>query len=61
MPKESEDTEQLIKPFRKSDPQNGPKETNIQGVSRIHGITSGMGSSYVDNKNSLYQPRSGNA
>jgi hypothetical protein len=33
----------------------------IQGVSKIHGINSGMGSSYVDNKNSLYQPRSGNA
>jgi putative flippase GtrA len=34
---------------------------NLQGVSKIHGITSGMGSSYVDNKNSLYQHTSGNA
>jgi hypothetical protein len=25
---------------------------NIQGVSKIHSITSGMSSSYVDNKNS---------
>jgi hypothetical protein len=31
----------------------------IQGVPKIHGITSGMGSSYVANKNSLNQPRSG--
>jgi hypothetical protein len=34
---------------------------HIQGVSKIHGITSGMGSSYVDNKNSSYLHRSGNA
>jgi hypothetical protein len=34
---------------------------NIQGVSKIQDITSGMSSSYVDNKNSLYQHRSGNA
>jgi hypothetical protein len=33
----------------------------IDGVSKIHGITSRMSSSYVDNKNSLYQRRSGNA
>jgi hypothetical protein len=35
----------------------------IQGVSKIHGITSGMSSSYVPvyNKNGLYQHRSGNA
>jgi hypothetical protein len=33
----------------------------IQDVSKIHGITSQMNSSYVDNKNSLYQLRSGNA
>jgi hypothetical protein len=33
----------------------------IQGVSKIHGITSGMNSSYVANKNSLYQHTSGNA
>jgi putative flippase GtrA len=31
------------------------------GVSEIHGITLGMNSSYVGNKNSLYQPRSKNA
>jgi hypothetical protein len=46
--------------------QNHPSEEdhsvkNIEGVSKIHGITSGMSSSYVDNKNSLYQHRSGNA
>jgi hypothetical protein len=34
---------------------------NIQFVSKIHGITSGMSSSYVGNKNNLYQHRSGNA
>jgi hypothetical protein len=28
---------------------------HIQGVSKIQGITSRMSSSYVDNKNSLYQ------
>jgi hypothetical protein len=33
----------------------------MQGVLKIHGITSGMSSSYVDNKNSLCQHRSGNA
>jgi putative flippase GtrA len=33
----------------------------IQGVSKIHSITSGVSSSYVDNKNILYQHRSGNA
>jgi hypothetical protein len=27
----------------------------MQDVSKIKGITSGMNSSYVDNKNSLYQ------
>jgi hypothetical protein len=37
------------------------KNRIIQSVSKIHGITSGMGSSYVDNKNSLYQHRSANA
>jgi hypothetical protein len=38
-------------------------ETNhasLQGVSKIHGITSGISSSYLDNKNSLYECRSGN-
>jgi hypothetical protein len=34
---------------------------NIQGVSKIHGITKGTSSSYVDNKNSLYHHRPGNA
>jgi hypothetical protein len=33
---------------------------DIQGVSKIHGINSGMSSSHVDNQNSLYQHRSGN-
>jgi hypothetical protein len=32
--------------------------SNIKGVSKIHGITSGMSSSYGDNKNSLYHHRS---
>jgi hypothetical protein len=32
----------------------------IQGVSKIHGITSGFSSSQVDNKDSLYQPQSEN-
>jgi hypothetical protein len=39
--------------------KNSLKNT-IQGVSKIHGITSGMSSSYVDNKNSSLQHRSGN-
>jgi putative flippase GtrA len=30
-------------------------------VSKLHGITSGMSSLYVGNKNSLYKHRSGNA
>jgi hypothetical protein len=33
----------------------------IQGVSKTHRITSGMSSSYVDRKNSLYQNRCGTA
>jgi putative flippase GtrA len=33
----------------------------MQGVSKVHGITSRMSSSYVDNKNISYQHRSGNA
>jgi putative flippase GtrA len=33
----------------------------IQDVSKIHGITSGISSSYVDNKTNLYQHRSENA
>jgi hypothetical protein len=35
--------------------------THIQGVSKIHGINSGMSSSHVDKQNSLYQHRSVNA
>jgi hypothetical protein len=34
---------------------------SIQDVSEIHGITSGISSSYIDNKKSLYPPRPGNA
>jgi hypothetical protein len=30
----------------------------IQGASKVHGVTAGMSSSYVTNKNSLYQHRS---
>jgi hypothetical protein len=37
------------------------KALYIQGVSKIHGITSGNSSSLVDNKNNLYQQRSGKA
>jgi hypothetical protein len=33
---------------------------DIQGVSKIYGITSGMSSPHVDNKKSLYQYRSEN-
>jgi hypothetical protein len=32
----------------------------MQGASKIHCITSGMRSSYADNKNGLYQQRSEN-
>jgi hypothetical protein len=35
--------------------------TIIQGVSEIHGITSGMSSACVNNKNSLNLHSSGNA
>jgi hypothetical protein len=34
-----------------------PLDTYIQGVSKIYDITSGMSSSHVDNKHSLYQLR----
>jgi hypothetical protein len=35
--------------------------TGVQVVSKIHGINSRMNSSHVDNQNTLYQHRSGNA
>jgi hypothetical protein len=40
---------------------SGTTEFTIQGVSKIHGINSGMSSSHVDNQNSLYQHRFENA
>jgi hypothetical protein len=38
-----------------------PFDTHIQDVSKIEDMTSGMTPLYVDNKNSLYQHKYGNA